>query len=69
MSTTILSDYAKMQTDDLIDAIHDTVCSMENPVPRDDYDLLFNLVDELRRRSQAGATGTRGLDSRGTTYN
>lgn len=69
MPTTVLSDLTKMKTGDLIDAIHDTVCGLGadgEPIPEKDLEELFSLVDELRRRSLALATGKRGrqpLDS------
>lgn len=54
MSTTILTDLTKMKTGDLIDAIHDVACGMneaEDLIAPEEYKLLFDLVDELRSRS------------------
>ena len=59
MSTMILSDLTKMKTGDLIDAIHDTVCGMEEPTKEEITDL-FNLVDELRSRSLVSAVNNQG---------
>jgi hypothetical protein len=57
---TVLSDLRKMKTGDLIDAIHDAVCGLgsDEPIREKDLEELFNLVDELRRRSLAGAKGS-----------
>lgn len=54
MATMILSDLTKMKTGDLVDAIHDVVCAMNEDlemVSPEEYKELFNLVDELRSRS------------------
>lgn len=70
MPQTVLTDLTKMKTGDLIDAIHDVVCGMGAdgaPVPEAELQELFNLVDELRRRSiresAKRSQGPRKLDS------
>lgn len=66
MSTTVLSDLRQMSDDELIAAIHDTICGVESDgddifrMFADDFNQLFSLVDELWSRSLRGlATGNR----------
>lgn len=70
MPTTVLSDLRQMTDDDLISALHDTICGVESDgadmfqIYAEDFHELFRLVDELRSRSLRGlATSNRAQNS------
>jgi hypothetical protein len=48
-----LRDLSQIKTGDLVDLIHDSVCSLvaDGEISEDDLEVLFNMVEELRMRS------------------